>query len=151
MKKTLLIVLASLLSTQVMAGSLRYGCIGNLPDKSLVNFNRATLAIVSTTQPALFAANVDISKDIQVFDAVDINSGFQPEMDFKNASGDLVKLKETKSKIISHHEKNENCTGGKIRSFSDERTLRTYKFVIPGQYTMKATLKCYEISISACG
>lgn len=151
MNKILLLVCATLLSTQAMAGSWRYGCIGLLPDKSVVNFNRATIAIVETKGPAIYAANVDISNDIQVGEALDLNSGLQSEMDFKKSNGDIIKLIETNSKIISHHEKNENCTGSKIRTLSDERMLKTYKFVIPGEITVKGILKCYDIAISTCG
>lgn len=151
MNKILLLLCASLLSTQAMAGSWRYGCIGSQPNKSVVNFNRETLAIVETNAPAIYAANVDISKEIQVGEALDINSGLQPEMDFKKSNGDIIKLIETNSQIISHHEKNENCTGSKIRTFTDDRMLKTYKIVIPGEITVKRILKCYDISISACG
>lgn len=151
MNKMLLLVCASFLSTQAMAGAWRYGCIGILPDNSVVNFNRATLAIVSTTRPALYAANVDISKDIQVGDALDLNSGLQPEMDFKKSNGDIIKLIETRSRIISHHERNEPCTGSRIRTLSDERMLKTYKLVIPGESPVRVILKCYDIAISACG
>ena len=151
MNKFLMIVCISFLSNQVLAGSWRYGCIGLLPDGSVVNFNRATLAIVSTAQPAIYAANVDISKDIRVGASLDINSGFQPEMDFKKDNGDIIKLIETKSKNLIHHEKNEACTGSKIRTFTDDRTIKTYKFEIPGEVTVKGILKCYDINISACG
>jgi hypothetical protein len=151
MNKTLLIVFVYFLSTQAMAGAWRYGCIGVLPDKSVVNFNRATLAIVSTAQPALYAANIDISKDIQVGDALDLNSGLQPEMDFKKSNGDIIKLIEMSSRIISHHERNEPCTGSRIRTLSDERALKTYKIVIPGESTRNCILKCYDITISTCG
>ncbi|MDO9183166.1 MAG: hypothetical protein Q7U04_12195 [Bacteriovorax sp.] len=150
-KILLLIMCTSFFSAQAMAGSWRYGCIGILPDKSVVNFNRDTLAIVSTTRPALYAANIDISKDIQIGDALDLNSGLQTEMDFKKQNGDLIKLIETKTNVISHHEKNVPCSGTKIRTLSDERTLKTYKFVIPGESAVKGILKCYDISISACG
>jgi hypothetical protein len=151
MNKLFLLVCVSVLSNQVMAGAWRYGCIGSLPDGSTVNFNRETLAIVSTTQPALYAANVDISKDIQVGDALDVNSGLQPEMDFRKANGDIIRLIETRSRNISHHERNEACTGGRIRTLTDERTKKTYNFVIPGETTVRGTLKCYDINISTCG
>ncbi|MEA9355353.1 hypothetical protein SHI21_04035 [Bacteriovorax sp. PP10] len=151
MNKLLLLVGVSFLSTEALAGAWRYGCIGSLPDGSVVNFNRATLAIVSTTQPARYAATADISKDIQVGDALDLNSGLQPEMDFKKANGDIIKLIETRSINISHHERNESCTGGSIRTLTDERTKKTYKFVIPGETTVSGILKCYDINISTCG
>jgi hypothetical protein len=151
MNKILLLACVSFISTQVMAGSLRYGCIGVLPDRSVVNFNRATLAIVSTIQPALYAANADISKDIQVGAALDLNSGLQTEMDFRKSNGDLIKLIETRSRIISHRERTESCTGGRIRTLVDERTQKTYKFVIPGERTVRGVLKCYDLAISTCG
>ncbi len=151
MNKVLILVCVSFLSNQVLAGSWRYGCIGLLPDGSVVNFNRATLAIVSTSGPAVYAANADISKDIRVGASVDINSGFQPEMNFTKDNGDIIKLIEAKSKNISHHEKDEACTGTKIRSFSDDRTIKTYNFEIPGEVTVKGILKCYDINISTCG
>lgn len=151
MNKILVLVCASFLSTQTMAGAWRYGCIGYLPNGSVVNFNRATLAIVSTAQPGLYAATVDISKDIQVGDALELNSGLQPEMEFKRANGDIIKLIETRSRNISHHERNEACTGSRIRTLTDERTKKTYKFVIPGETAVKGILKCYDINISTCG
>lgn len=151
MNKILLLVCVSFLSNHAMAGSWRYGCIGALPDGSVVNFNRATLAIVSTTQPALYAASVDISKDIQVGDSLDLNSGLQPEMEFKKANGDIIKLIETRSRNLSHRERNEACSGGSIRTLTDDRTKKTYKFVIPGETTVTGLLKCYDINISTCG
>lgn len=151
MYKILLLVCAFCMSTQVMAGAWRYGCIGILPDKSIVNFNRASLAIVATTQPALYAASVDISKDIQVGDSLDLNSGLEPEMDFKKNNGDIIQFIETRSRIISYHERNEHCTGTRISTLTDERTIKTYKIVIPGLTTINGILKCYDITISACG
>jgi hypothetical protein len=151
MNKILLLACVSFISTQVMAGSLRYGCIGVLPDNSVVHFNRETIAIVSTNQPALYAATADISKDIQVGAALDLNSGLQTEMGFRKSNGDLIQLMQTRSRITSHRERNETCTGGRIRTLVDERTLKTYKFVIPGERTVRGILKCYDIAISTCG
>lgn len=151
MNKVLLLAFASFLSTEVLAGAWRYGCIGALPDGSVVNFNRATLAIVSTTQPARYAATADISKDIKVGDALDLNSGLQPIMEFKKANGDIIRLIETRSINTSHHERNESCTGGSIRTLTDDRMRKTYNFVIPGEATVSGVLRCYDINISTCG
>lgn len=151
MKKLLLLISFSFLSGQVMAGAWRYGCIGSLPDGSVVNFNRATIAIVSTTQPPIYAASADISKDIQVGSSLDLNSGFQTEMLFKKANGDIIKLIETRSRNLSHHERDEACSGGSVRSLTDDRMRKTYSFVIPGETTVSGVLKCYDITISTCG
>lgn len=151
MNKILMMVCASLISTQALAGSLRYGCIGALPDRSVVNFNRGTLGIISTTPPGLYRADLDESKDIRVFAALDLNSGLEHEMKFKNADGVIIKLIETRSRTLSTHETDEPCTGSKIRTLSDERFLKTYKFLIPGESPVRATLKCYNINISTCG
>lgn len=151
MNKFLLLICFSFLSNQAMAGAWRYGCIGSLPGGAVVNFNRATIAIVSTNQPPIYAASADISKDIQVGNALDLNSGLQPEMLFKKANGDIIKLIETRSRNLSHHERDEACTGGSIRSLTDDRTRKTYNFVIPGETTVSGVLKCYDISISTCG
>lgn len=151
MNKLLLLACVSFLSSQAMAGAWRYGCIGTLPDGSVVNFTRTTLAIVSTTQPARYAATADISKDIKVGDALDYNSGLEPEMSFKKANGDIIKLIETRSINTSHHERNESCTGGSIRTLTDDRTKKTYRFEIPGETTVSGNLKCYDINISTCG
>lgn len=151
MNKFLLMICASFLSTQAMAGAWRYGCIGQLPDKTVVNFNRSSLGMVSMTPPPLYGANVDQSKDIQVLEALDSNSGLEHEMNFRNASGEIVKLIEIRSNTLFYHEKNERCTGTKIRTLSDKRMLKTYKFLIPGESSFNAKLKCYDINISACG
>ena len=139
------------LSNLAMAGSWRYGCIGVLPDASLVNFNRATLAIVSTIQPPLYEANVDISKDIQVADSLNINSGLQREMEFKKITGDIIKLIETRTRRVSHREKNEACSANRSRTITDDRMKKTYKLVRPGETTVIGVLKCYDINISTCG
>lgn len=151
MNKFLLLFCTSLFSAQAMAGSWRYGCIGSLPDHSVVNFNRATIAIVATTQPGLYAANADISKDIQVGESLDLNSGLEPTMDFRKANGDIIHLIQTRARINSHHERDESCSGGRIRTLSDERSTRTYKVVRPGEPTVRAILKCYDLAISTCG
>lgn len=151
MNKLLVLFCVSLVSSQAMAGAWRYGCIGALADGSVVNFNRAQIAIVSTTQPAIYAASVDISRDMHIGESLDLNSGLQPEMLFKKANGDIIKLIETRSRNLSHHERDEACTGGSIRSLSDDRTRKTYNFVIPGEATVSGMLKCYDITISTCG
>lgn len=151
MNKFLLIIGISLLSTQTMAAAWRYGCIGSLPDGSVVNFNRETLAIVATTQPPVYSATADISKDIQVAEALDFNSGLETEMKFKKANGDIIKLIQTMSRNLSHRERDEPCTGGRVRSLTDDRTMKTYRFVIPGESTVRGVLKCYDIYVSTCG
>lgn len=103
------------------------------------------------TPPPLYGANIDQSKDIQVLEALDFNSGFQHEMDFRNTSGEIIKLIEIRSQTLFNRERNEPCTGSRIRTLSDKRMLKTYKFLIPGERSVNAKLKCYDISISTCG
>ncbi len=151
MKKIFFLLSVTFFSSQTMAAAWRYGCIGTLPDGSTVNFNREKLAIVSTSQPALYAATADISKEIRVGDALDPNSGLETEMEFRNAEGEIIKLVQTRSVRTANRERTERCTGSAVRSLIDERFNKTYKFIIPGSTTVRGNLKCYDITISTCG
>ena len=149
MKRTMLLICLSLLSAKALAGSWSYGCIGHLPDQSVINFNRNVIAVVPTAAPGQFAAN-EVSDPLRI-SSTDVNSGFQKVMSFQNDDGTTVTLTELSSIKLSDKNDTVPCTGNRGRDLEDVRYEKTYSIELPNRLPVQVPLKCYELQISTCG
>lgn len=151
-----LIAIATMIGNFAQAGSWSYGCVGDIPNGQRIIFNRDSLVVMAKAFEAGKLKKID-SDQMEIYQAVDNNSGLEKVMKFQYSSADpaQVILTQKDSKTESQTDQDMPCTGGRSREITHTTYKIKYEVAFPPQTPehkpVNVELNCYEHIVTACG